>query len=97
MATPTAAAGKKKQAHFHVYKGKKGWSWRLMINGAIIAVPGESFTRRRAAVRSTVRVTQYSKDGRLWTRVDEPPKPKRPVKLKPARRVGGIRRPKRSR
>ncbi len=74
---PTAPKNPKKHAHFHVYRGKRGWSWRLKINGIIIAIAGESFTRRRAAVRSTVRVAAYCKSDRLWTRVDEPKKPRR--------------------
>jgi uncharacterized protein YegP (UPF0339 family) len=68
---------RQKHAHFHVYRSKRGWSWRLKINGVIIATAGESYTRRRAAVRATTRVTAYVKSDRLFTVVDEPRKPRR--------------------
>lgn len=39
---------------FEVYQDKAGeWRWRIKArNGKIIAVPGESFTRKTSAIRS---------------------------------------------
>jgi uncharacterized protein YegP (UPF0339 family) len=55
----------KKRATFQVYRAKKGHSWRLKINGVIIAIAGEQFTRRRQARRSIERLLAYTQSGRF--------------------------------
>lgn len=68
------ATSKTKRATFDIYptlrkkKGKKKpareFSWRLKINGIIIASAGESFTRRRQAKRSIDRLIAYTQADR---------------------------------
>ena len=53
-----------KRATFDLYRARRGYSWRLKINGVIIATAGESFTRRRQAKRSIDRLLAYTKSGR---------------------------------
>ncbi len=47
----------KRQCLLHVFRAKDGWRWRLRAsNSKIIADSGESYTRRRNAVRAAKRL-----------------------------------------
>jgi uncharacterized protein YegP (UPF0339 family) len=55
---------KTNRATFDLYRARRGYSWRLKINGVIIAIAGESFTRRRQAKRSIDRLLAYTQSRR---------------------------------
>lgn len=82
------ATSKVKRATFEVYdtKRKKGgkvrreYSWRLKINGIVIATAGESFTRRRQAKRSIDRLIAYSQADRYRITGFESTGPAKPKK-----------------
>jgi uncharacterized protein YegP (UPF0339 family) len=58
----------KRNATVLIYQDKKkGWRWRLVANGNIMADSAESYTRRRAARRAWDRFVGYVSNKKFHT------------------------------